>query len=79
MKHHIHVENGMEFAGETYIWCSCKVRLETISLANLFAINPDDKSVFTGKGIGELQTFLRKHANHPPANGHRQSVPTETF
>ena len=78
-KHEIHVEAGLEFVAEVYIWCICDVRTETSSIANTFALHPEDKSVFRGKGIGELQAFLRKHASPPPVNGHRKTKSLESF
>jgi hypothetical protein len=79
VKHEIHVERGLEFDAECYVFCICDLRPETTTIANQFKISPLDKSVFRGKGIGELAAFLRKHASPPPANGHKQTGPVEAF
>ena len=79
MTHFIHLETGLEFAGEFYLWCECDVRLGTISLANQFNIDDNDKSVFRGNGVGELMAFLRHHTDPPPANGHRAAGKLEEF
>jgi len=76
IQHNIHIERGLEFAGETYIYCDCNVR--GASIANSFELNPLDRSVFLGTTVAELMEFFRDHSS-PALNGHRRPQRLEEF
>lgn len=75
--HKVHVETGPEYPGETCIWCECRSRPETTSLANSYLVDSQDREalfdqgddlIFTpgkadGKGPERLAAWLKEHAS----------------
>jgi hypothetical protein len=57
--HIIHVEQGPEYQGETYIWCECLAGKENLTQGG----SPDtpDGALFEGTGVTGLLEFFSEH------------------
>jgi hypothetical protein len=58
--HQLHVEQGPEYEGETYIWCECLGGKENWVQSG-WNINAPDGALFGGSSATELLEFLSKH------------------
>lgn len=58
--HRIHVISGLEYQGETYIWCECLAGNK--NLAQVYhGRGIPDSALFDGKGATELLAWLSRH------------------
>jgi hypothetical protein len=56
--HRIHVSQGPEYQGETYIWCECLAGDE--NLTQRYS-GDTHGALFEGESLHELIDYLRKH------------------
>jgi hypothetical protein len=57
-KHVLHVKQGPEYAGETYIWCECRAGGQNLVQSGR---RTDDVSLFEGGSLLDLLKFLAEH------------------
>jgi hypothetical protein len=60
MEHVIHVEQGPEYQGETYIWCECLAGKENL-IERYHMDNAPDGALFEGTGAIGLLEWLSQH------------------
>ncbi len=58
--HRVHVAQGPEYAGETYIWCECLTGEGDFIQTGWHNDSPDG-GLFEGDGLPALLEFLQAH------------------